>query len=371
MYIINNSLVSVIPENAVIIKNKLPLGNYQVIDTKTGLTLQKVDDFSKPEIVYGEANAQADRIINTFKSRVKNTGVLLNGEKGSGKTFLARLLSYKLNQEGISTILVTEQFDAAILSDFIKTITDPVMIFFDEFEKIYTKNREEETKDPQSGLLSLLDGMELVKKLFVFTCNNSFAINDMMKNRPGRIFYNIDFSGLSESVVTEYCEMNLKNKSFMDHVLVVKRMFRHFTFDMLQGLIEEVNRYNESPLESVKMMNIIPISEETYYNISAFDEKMKTQLETDYLRRGCYCNPFSEDVSFNVWKGKNSSKKQTLVICKTNFVKISGEKLIFFVDKRYRVEVVKQAKEDFGREMWGLVDPYACQNRSEGVLNEK
>jgi hypothetical protein len=107
-------------------------------------------------------------------------------------------------------------------------------------------------------MLTLLDGVFPSKKLFVLTCNDKWRVNQHMRNRPGRIFYMLDFTGLDEDFVIEYCHDNLKNLSNIDGVLTVAGLFTEFNFDMLKALIEEMNRYNETAQQAMRMLNTKP-----------------------------------------------------------------------------------------------------------------
>ena len=86
------------------------------------LYLEKRVEFSEPNKVYGDTNTKIERIINTFKERNKNMGVLLSGVKGSGKTFLAKGVASRLLKENYPTLIVNEVFDPNNLSDFIQAI---------------------------------------------------------------------------------------------------------------------------------------------------------------------------------------------------------------------------------------------------------
>jgi hypothetical protein len=79
-----------------------------------------------------------------------------------------------------------------------------------------------------------------------------------MRNRPGRIFYMLDFKGLDAEFIREYCEDNLKNTSQIDKIVNISSLFSEFNFDMLKALVEEMNRYDESPQEALRMLNAKP-----------------------------------------------------------------------------------------------------------------
>jgi hypothetical protein len=125
------------------------------------------------------------------------------------------------------------------------------MVLFDEFEKVYDSDEQEE-------MLTLLDGVFPSKKLFVLTCNDKWRVNQHMRNRPGRIFYMLDFKGLDAEFIYEYCQDNLENQDNIDSVVTLASLFSEFNFDMLKALVEEMNRYDESAQEAMKMLNAKP-----------------------------------------------------------------------------------------------------------------
>jgi len=79
-----------------------------------------------------------------------------------------------------------------------------------------------------------------------------------MKNRPGRFFYFLEFFGLDYDFIREYCELNLLDQKYTEQVCVLSTLYEDFNFDMLQALVEEVNRYDESPRQAVKFLNVKP-----------------------------------------------------------------------------------------------------------------
>jgi hypothetical protein len=213
-----------------------------------GFSLEEVEPFRMPDKVYGDCLRNADRIVNTFTRRDGNTGVLLTGEKGSGKTLLARQIAI---QSGLPVIIVNSDHSGDNFNSFLSSITQPCIVFLDEFEKTY--NRESQEK-----ILTLLDGTYQSRKLFLLTSNDKFRIDNNMKNRPGRIFYLIEFGGLEEEFIVEYCRDNLKDQSYVPDVLRVSRLFDIFNFDLLAAIVEESNRYGENPKDLLGLLNAKP-----------------------------------------------------------------------------------------------------------------
>jgi hypothetical protein len=242
----------------------LPAGNYTVkFDKMAGcFYLEQIESFEIRGKIYGDTRKQSQRILNTFNDRTASTGVMLTGEKGSGKTLLAKMLAVSAAETGVPTIVINEPWCGEGFNAFMQMIEQPTVILFDEFEKVYDN-------DDQEKMLTLLDGVYPSKKLFVLTCNDKWRVNGHMRNRPGRIFYMMDFKGLEQDFIIEYCEDNLKAKEHIQAICRIATLFDQFNFDMLKALIEEMNRYNETPQEAMKMLNARPeFSSEARYKIT-------------------------------------------------------------------------------------------------------
>ena len=94
-----------------------------------------------------------------------------------------------------------------------------------------------------------------------------------MRNRPGRIYYMLDFDGLGPGFVREYCQDNLKNKDNTEKVVQVSGLFSQFNFDLLKAMVEEMNRYNETPAQVLKFLNARPSFDlkQSYYSVRLRD----------------------------------------------------------------------------------------------------
>jgi len=247
-----------------VIHDKLPAGNYAVKQNPmTGaFYLESTENFEAPGKIYGDPIRYANRILNTFQDKNKSLGTLLAGEKGSGKSMLCReicRLGYALEYP---TLIITSPMRGDGFFQFLHAISQPTIVFFDEFEKVYDR-------DEQQGLLTLLDGVFPSKKLWLLTCNDKWRLDSHMRNRPGRIHYMIEFQGLDMAFIKEYCEDRLDDKTQIDGVLSALSIFHTVNFDTLQALVSEMNLYKESALDSLELLNARPDSDDkNAYSVS-------------------------------------------------------------------------------------------------------
>jgi hypothetical protein len=232
----------------------LPVGTYRLdAHPMRGLFLTKIEDFTTPARLYGHTRQQAERILNTFRDRPYTTGALLSGTAGSGKTMLSTLISQMALKEDVITIVINQRLAGEEVNAFLSSIKQPSIIIFDEFEKVFDA-------ETQNKLLTLLDGTFKSKKLFILTVNDTTKVNRYMTNRPGRLFYALEFKGLDKDFIKEYCDDKLTNKDNTLGVIVASQFFWEFSFDMLQALVEEMNRYGENATEAMKMLNMRPLN---------------------------------------------------------------------------------------------------------------
>lgn len=238
--------------------DKLPAEVYTIKEKPLTeeLFLEQIGHFSLPAKRYGSNDKYAERILHSFEKRAAGTGVLLCGEKGSGKSLLAKTLGAKALTLGYPVIVINSPRVGEGFYQMIQQIEQPAVILFDEFEKVYDRDKQKE-------VLTLLDGMYPSNKLYIFTVNDKYQLDVNMRNRPGRIFYSIDYKGLEEQFIREFCEDRLNNKDHIDHIVQIKTFFSAFNFDMLQALVEEMNRFDEDPFEAIRLLNIKPEYEES------------------------------------------------------------------------------------------------------------
>lgn len=231
----------------------IPAGTYTVeYNPQNGqYYLLKSTPFTRPAKVYGEMASRNNKVINTYLEREgKNTGVLLSGTKGAGKTQLAKDVSLALAEMGIPTIIIQNCYTDGGFINFIKAIEDKALILFDEFEKVYAE------REHQEAILTLLDGTGSYNKLYILTSNNR-NVSEFLRNRPSRIFYHFEYKKLAKQVMIELLNDKLVNKSYIPQFETLWEVAETISFDMIQCLIEELNRYpTQTFTETFRELNV-------------------------------------------------------------------------------------------------------------------
>ena len=253
-FIKNGNMTRITDQASFDIRDHLPAGTYTVKQDPLSneFYLENIDNFELPSKLYGDIEKTATRVYNTFRERPHGTGALLGGEKGSGKTLLTKVISERARiNDSVPTLVINSPFLGEEFNQFIQHIDQPAIILFDEFEKVYDREQQNE-------ILTLLDGVYPTKKLYLLTVNDEYGINKHMVNRPGRLYYRISYAGLEASFIREYAQDTLDNKDNVEAVVRLAEMYASFNFDMLKSIVEECNRYDEHPTDAVKVLNARP-----------------------------------------------------------------------------------------------------------------
>ena len=237
--VVSGSKVQVYGEEVSTYK-QLPVDTYDVCFHKlTGFWLTPRPNLNtKEEKIYGSHQKKVDKVLKSFEATDRNFGVILSGKKGIGKSLFARILAESCIQHNLPVIIVTQYIPG--IADFLASIKQEVMVIFDEFEKTFSKHDD---YDPQEEMLSLFDGLDNGKKLFVITCNQVSELSSYLINRPGRFHYHFTITNPSQDEVREYMTDKLKPEyqHWIEKIVSFSTTI-NMTYDFLRALAFELNQ---------------------------------------------------------------------------------------------------------------------------------
>ena len=234
----------------------------------------------KEDKIYGVHMQKCKKVLDSFRKFERHLGLILSGDKGIGKSLFARLLSYISTKNGYPVLIIDRPYGG--LGDFLESIEQECIVLFDEFDKIFGM-------EEQNDLLSMFDGMSAGKKLFVITCNELSYLSEFMINRPGRFHYHFRFEYPSAKEVREYLEDNLPEcyHSQIQDVIIFSRKTK-LNYDCLRAIAFELSQGLPFD-EAVKDLNIADDKDGhydvclTYHNgMSVADTDVEMHLFSKY-----------------------------------------------------------------------------------------
>lgn len=249
-----------------ITSDDLPAGTYTFASSQfRGVWLTKCPHV--PAVtgkVYGKTGARVAKTMDAFRRRTGNTGVLLSGEPGMGKSLFIKLLAAEARRAGMPVIVIRNDYGTAMV-DILSKIHTECLVIMDEFEKIFTKCGDDDDdgeKNAQNKLLSLMDGVTDNKKLFVASVNDEWRVSRFMINRPGRFYYKFNFTYLDADEIREYLVDQLVDKDKVSGIAAAL-MGHKVNYDGLAAIVEEINSGKDQD-ETLDDLNIDHGSERKY-----------------------------------------------------------------------------------------------------------
>jgi hypothetical protein len=221
-----------------------------------------------------------------------NVGILLNGEKGSGKTVAVQMICNELIRQGIPVLVVR---DPVPLDTILGQVRQDLVVVFDEFEKTHAKPEQ------QQALLSAIDGMSRspFKRMFLFTTNMA-TIDTNFIDRPSRVRYIFSFGRLADPIVESIvkAELDPALASFEPDILTYLSNRRVLTIDTVRTTIREVNLFREAPSEFESIFNVSAM-DAPYFKVDIIDEKgdVVRTLFRFFSPRSSYANMLRNYIS--------------------------------------------------------------------------
>ena len=238
----------------------LPVKTYVVMySEREGFYLTEHPNIQVQEKIYGVHDNKVKKVIHTFEIFDRSLGTILSGDKGIGKSIFAKMLCQKAIQKGYPVIIVDEAYRG--VARFIENIEQECVVLFDEFDKTFKSNKE---NDEQAKLLSLFDGTAGGKKMYIVTCNELYGLNDYIVNRPGRFHYHFRFEYPTATEIREYLEDKLEKKYYVEIDKVIEFVGGiNLNYDCLRAIAFELN-LGVTFEEAIAELNILNVDKEEY-----------------------------------------------------------------------------------------------------------
>lgn len=248
--------------------DKIPPGYYKVESHPfMGYYLSKeADTVVVPEKIYGSTTERSQRIWNSFDNTLNPLGVGLFGTKGAGKTLLSNLIAKQaIEDRGLPVIDVSSTF--TIESDYLDFLNSlgNVVIIFDEFiKRLGNIRRSSEDNDSardvarkrQDEMLPFFSGTNNSKRLIIMIDNTTMGLSEFIADRPGRMRYSFNYTGVEESVIRALCKDNSIPDNKTDE-LVTYATRNLSSFDVVNEIIKEMVLYpNDNLADITKIMNV-------------------------------------------------------------------------------------------------------------------
>ncbi len=334
-----------------------------------------MDDLSPPSYrVYGRRDETITKVLRTYGVLDRSLGVLFEGDKGIGKSSTTVELARQA-RDAFNLPVVFVNHDTPGIADFLSELGECVIVF-DEFEKNFPRNRESNSQDQ---FLSLFDGVDATKRLYIVTVNETNKLSPYFLNRPGRFHYLISFDYPDPDAVAEYVTNEAPTASAAQVSATVAFAFGAcLNYDHLRAIVTELNIAgpDASVPELVADLNIRD-TENRSYDITAHlanGEKLKvfdTEVEL-----------FSGDIEHLSFETHNFNGKSEQAYLSVDYdpantsmdrrtkTLVVGEDGITYTALRPRTEAALEGLAEWERELLMAVDDERPQSISlDGITD--
>lgn len=249
--LLTNGRQTTITECDLDIQERIKPGIISLAATNKGIIVHETttEPYPLPKKIYGDPKKRMKRIFKAWESRGKNTGVLLSGLKGSGKSLLLKMCCNRGLKQELPVFIIDSAVGIGAKFEVLRKVEQRGIILFDEFEKTFS--------DPhaQAECLSFLDGLDSSNFLILFSVN-TLRINENLLHRPGRIYYHYNYTGLQGDVIEEILEDNLKDEDQIDDTLDALETVEDVSFDVVTSLVHEMNTFKCDAYTALRHLNI-------------------------------------------------------------------------------------------------------------------
>lgn len=176
---------------------KIPAAVYSVVVTDDDdiVLTERVKQYTLPVKIYGISHKRNLRIAGQqYEERTArglNTGMMITGFKGSGKTLLAEAVANEMIARDRPVFYINQQLSLETLTTLAK-YASPCMFLFDEFEKVYAISGEDDVDADhkvQNKLLTFFSTTEFGGVLSALVSND--GLSRLLRHRPQRMLLNL------------------------------------------------------------------------------------------------------------------------------------------------------------------------------------
>lgn len=320
------------------VTDKLAPAVYSVDKSLFGFYLNVVSDkFQVPDKIYGNTIARAKKIIKSYDDRDVSTGVLLTGDKGSGKTLLTSILGNMMIDRGVPVVMIEKPFAGTDFNELLSNLGE-AMLMFDEFGKTYDKNKpRDENAESQNSLLSVFDGARSRKRLILLTENEAHSVNSYMINRPGRVYYHFKYNKVSEDVIREYCSAHNIEEDIIQSILLRVESSYEFSFDALKAVVEEYLRFGEDIKEIFSNLNIEEgkVRDDKMKVVKVIDSKNNKELDFTTTEISYPFSGYDDRIYYKTGEKYESGedKLQSIELCVEDLVERTATRHIYNLEE--------------------------------------
>jgi len=144
--------------------------------------------FTLPQLRFGRHKRYFNQITSNYSKEGNSTGVLLYGQKGSGKSLMAEEIGNWMIKQDLPVVMIDAPMSAEEIRIIIRAI-GPCMIYIDEFGKVYSD------KEDRQRMLTLFSDTSFTGVMFAITGNDSEEFSEYLFCRPQRFRYAISYEG--------------------------------------------------------------------------------------------------------------------------------------------------------------------------------
>lgn len=180
----------------------------------------------------------------------RSTGVIFSGIHGDGKTLTSEILCVKFMDNGKSVIVVNKYVSNIDLLK-ISAAVGPCLFLFDEFDRYYDRNQQDE-------MVGFFSDSGLVDTMLIMTTNNYNDIKTVLKNRPSRFLLHIKHEGVGMSMFNDMTKGVVFDKEFLDELTYYITTIKP-SYDVVKVITQIAEMADNSIEDFIKIIDIYNI----------------------------------------------------------------------------------------------------------------